>query len=586
MRNGSKKHTFTRMIHLMVAAMICVVIVNALAGVVVILTARNEISKNADAVISSVTEKIVSTLKTAEQTMLDELSYDTDITRLTKSGGIDNIEYVEQYMMTTRLKRILESLQNQYAFMLNYVIYIPETDVTITSCKDSDDYLMWYEIEEDMKNYVLSCTKEFRYDTGTQWQAAQIAGYDFLIKYYRMDERYMFCYISLDSMLNSSAFSEGSMKTQLYLLDHAGNYAIGDHRIDFSQIYESGTEIRFLSGQIIGCQELSGTEFYMGIIAEGYSRIIYVLVFQLIIGTILAVASIGCVLLVLYIRKTIISPIQQFSENIEKLKADDTYSVATHYQINELGSASQLLAEMVNKIKGLKIDIYEKTLQEQKIQTDFLSLQIEPHFYLNCLNIIYNLAELERYREIQVLSKCVSDYLRYIFRHHDDMVRFKDELEHIRKYLEIQRIRYKGGFNVQISAKDDVMEALMPPLVIQTFVENAIKHTVDWEEEIEISLKADKVIVDNQTYIAVSIEDSGEGFSEDILGMLTAGKDISQGDQRIGIMNAIRRLELVYGGMAVIRFYNHEPHGAGVFIRIPYDMPGKDEGFVSQTDVH
>lgn len=150
-----------------------------------------------------------------------------------------------------------------------------------------------------------------------------------------------------------------------------------------------------------------------------------------------------------YIRKTVIKPIQTFSDNLEKLEQDENYAVATHYQINELGKASELLADMVGKIKGLKINIYEKTLEEQKIQMDFLSLQIEPHFYLNCLNIIYNLAELEKYREIQTLSRCVSDYLRYIFKHHNDMVRFGDELGHIRKYLEIQKIRYRNGFDMK-----------------------------------------------------------------------------------------------------------------------------------------
>ena len=149
---------------------------------------------------------------------------------------------------------------------------------------------------------------------------------------------------------------------------------------------------------------------------------------------------------------------------------------------------------------------------------------------------------------------------------------FGDELEHIKKYLEIQKIRYRNGFDVTLDISEDVLFAIVPPLFVQTFVENAIKHTVNWDEEIRISLSAHLMeTTDGMKCVEVIIEDSGEGFDAEILRKLQNDEDISEGEKRIGMMNAIRRLKLSYGDRAAIRFYNCVPHGAGVYIRIPFE---------------
>ena len=113
---------------------------------------------------------------------------------------------------------------------------------------------------------------------------------------------------------------------------------------------------------------------------EGYEQVVHYLGLQIFIGVFLIVVGIASIWLVLYIRRTVLVPIQTFSENVTKLKSDESYSVATYYQINELGKASELLADMVGKIKGLKINIYEKTLEEQRIQTISCPYRLSPIF--------------------------------------------------------------------------------------------------------------------------------------------------------------------------------------------------------------
>jgi sensor histidine kinase YesM len=228
------------------------------------------------------------------------------------------------------------------------------------------------------------------------------------------------------------------------------------------------------------------------------------------------------------------------------------------------------MKEMVSKVKGLKIDIYEKTLEQQKTKMDFLTLQIEPHFYLNCLNIIFNMAQMEDYQNIQKLSTCVSEYLRYIFRIGENMVTIKDELNHIEKYLEIQKIRYRNGFDTSIQIEENILNAKIPPLILQTFVENVIKHAVTLEEPVSLMITGSKEGSTGEEKVVIYIEDTGEGFDKNILDKLQSGIDISESDKRIGVMNAISRLHLAFPMEADISFYNRESGGAAVKISFPY----------------
>lgn len=230
-----------------------------------------------------------------------------------------------------------------------------------------------------------------------------------------------------------------------------------------------------------------------------------------------------------------VRPIDLFNQNIERLKLDEQYTVDTYYQINELGDASELMADMVSKDKRIKIAIYEKTLKQQKTKMDFLSLLIKPHFYLNCLSIIYSMAQIGDYIQIQKLTSCVSEYLCYIFKSHKQMVTFAEELAHVEKYLAIQKMRYRNGFDIHIDIKEEVLEVKLPPIIVQTFVENAIKHTITWEDDIELFLLGEKIMQDGIEIAVIRIEDTGEGFENVILHKLQNHQDISEGEMRIGI---------------------------------------------------
>ncbi len=580
MKNTAKNYDFSKLIRWIAITFAIVILLNFSISFLAMYSASREVENLADNIINSSVREMNNVLTSVDQLLTSEISYDTDIELLANegTGSVKPLTTHEKYLITKRLKKTLESWASQQAFTVNYMIFIPDKDITIHSCYNEKSYLAWYDNGDAVKEYLLENTSSQRYISASFWELAKIKDRYHMTKYYRMDNYYMISWIDIQDFIENSVFEGFGDQSYLIFIDSDGqpvnNQAVLETgNIDFSQYERNERELSTFRGRIVAKEELDGASFTLGLIIGGYQQVVRYLELQIFIGVLLGLGGIGYLWLIFYIRRTVLVPIQTFSENVTKLQSDENYSVATYYQINELGKASELLADMVGKIKGLKISIYEKTLEEQRIQTDFLSLQIEPHFYLNCLNIIYNLAELEKYKEIQTLSRCVSDYLRYIFKKHDDVVLFGDELEHIKKYLEIQKIRYRNGFNVTLDISEDVLCAVVPPLFVQTFVENAIKHTVNWDEEIRVSLSAHIVeSSDAMQCVEVIIEDSGEGFDGEILRKLQNDEDISEGEKRIGIMNAIRRLKLSYGDRAAIRFYNCAPHGAGVYIRIPFEI--------------
>ena len=493
--------------------------------------------------------------------MLSEVGYDRDLDTLLVAT-LDKKKKIDEVTITTRIKSMIRNWSRELSYPVNYAIYFPDSKTVINDYENLDEYVLWRNIQKEMLGKLDNL------DFKSGWNIVELNGKYYFLDIISNNRRYMFAYIGVEEIVKS-------LQSEFYGQDYY--IAIADQE---DQVYHHQEELA--KDNITPSSELSGTvrtnffkqmlvmkqsvadDIDLFMVIHNYNSVLKTFWFQLVL-VLLMIGVVSIVLGILrFVNKTVLRPIQAFNENLETLKNEEVYDVATHYQINELGNASKLMSEMVGRIKGLKIDIYEKTLEQQKTQMDFLTLQIEPHFYLNCLNIIYNMAQMEQYKEIQRLSNCVSEYLRYIFKSRECFATVKDELEHINKYLEIQKIRYGNCFESRISMDDRILNMELPPLVIQTFVENSLKYTINWEDDIELSITG---TVDEEAIIV--IEDTGEGFAPEILYKLQNNIDISEGDRRIGIMNAVSRMKLAFGNEASITFYNSKKGGAGVEIRFP-----------------
>lgn len=313
--------------------------------------------------------------------------------------------------------------------------------------------------------------------------------------------------------------------------------------------------------------------FYPQIILSKFRAYEKIILLQFIL--VLAVLLVAVILFtsIFYMKKHVLTPIKLFLENLAHL--DDSAETISLKDTNllELEQANSQFKNLMRQIKKLKIDIYEKELEKQKTMMNYLQLQIRPHFFLNCLNTIYSMAQTQLYEEIMKMSMITSNYFRYIFQNTQDLVPVKNELEHIKNYMEIQKMRYGDTFSYEIHAEEGTENIRIPPILIQTFIENAIKHSNTFDDPIIIRTDIAWMTAGGNSHenIQIQVMDTGCGFSEDILQSLNSAIPLEpQNGHRIGITNAIQRLNLLYGqGEVVITFSNLPSGGACVTILLP-----------------
>jgi len=195
------------------------------------------------------------------------------------------------------------------------------------------------------------------------------------------------------------------------------------------------------------------------------------------------------------------------------------------------------------------------TLQAQlaDARLDALRMQINPHFLFNTLHAISALVERDPAGVRRMIAR-LSELLRYtVDSHGADEVTLRDELSFLRRYIEIMEIRFQGRLHVETNVPDEALEALVPNLILQPIVENALEHgvsKVDGEGRIEIAATRD------DENLLLTVRDNGAGVGETHAG--------------VGLTNTRERLAQLYGDAAGFRLTNADGGGTLASVFIPF----------------
>jgi signal transduction histidine kinase len=206
--------------------------------------------------------------------------------------------------------------------------------------------------------------------------------------------------------------------------------------------------------------------------------------------------------------------------------------------------------------KGEEATVRE-TVTEKELTVAKLSLlhaQVEPHFLYNTLASAQVLTRSDPARADEMLGHLIAYLRKSLPRTEASISTLGEELERARAYLEILRIRMGERLKVQIQVPDALKSVPMPPMMLQTLVENAVKHGL----EPELAGGTVWIIareVDGK--VAVSVADDGRGFS-------TEG-----GGTAIGLNNVRERLRLAYGDAASFSIVSNFPKGVAATITVP-----------------
>ena len=211
---------------------------------------------------------------------------------------------------------------------------------------------------------------------------------------------------------------------------------------------------------------------------------------------------------------------------------------------------------------------YEKDIKMYQAELDNLKLQVNPHMLLNAFNMIYSLAQTKNYECIQEYSLYLVDYFRYVLKESGDLVSLEKEMRFVESYVGLQKICFPGGFSYVYKIEESCLDALVPPLLIQNFVENAMKYALIPGQTIEILINIRK----EGDKLLISICDTGRGIKEEILKCLQTGEMYldKMGRKHIGVWNCRRRMEVFYEEETQLSIMSKEGEGTQVWLELPY----------------
>jgi two-component system LytT family sensor kinase len=214
----------------------------------------------------------------------------------------------------------------------------------------------------------------------------------------------------------------------------------------------------------------------------------------------------------------------------------------------------------------LRIDAAELKAELGAARLSALKMQLQPHFLFNTLNAIVVLIRQNRTVDAEEMLTRLSDLLRAVL---DDAetqeVPLRRELDCVRLYLAIEKVRFGSRLHTEVSASADTLDAAVPHMGLQPLVENAVRHGVGRRSAPgAIHLSARKV----ESVLQIRIADNGPG----------PGSPRAPNETGIGLANTRARLKQLYGDTATLRIEDGDPCGAVVTIEIPYRClpPGSD----------
>ncbi|MDR9853127.1 histidine kinase [Paenibacillus sp. VCA1] len=306
--------------------------------------------------------------------------------------------------------------------------------------------------------------------------------------------------------------------------------------------------------------------------------------------------GIAMLLLFRLVTNNILLPLKKLMSFMNNIRRGDLDKLKTRISLQgyaEITVMSTGLNSMLDKVDHLTHQLletnamlYEAELENKKSELTFLRSQINPHFLYNTLEMVKGMAAVRGGHEIRDIAKSLGQIFRYSIKG-ENVVTLETEMGIVDSYMQIQQIRFGGRFHVRYELQDEAMQCLIPKMILQPIVENAVFHGLELKEQPGTLTIRGNVRDDRELVLAV--EDDGLGMEPERLAQVRDAlhrqeRDIgSRGEPRvssIGLANVNNRIKLTYGeeyGLEV-----ESALGKGTKIRL--SMPARRNVHVQSID--
>ena len=246
-----------------------------------------------------------------------------------------------------------------------------------------------------------------------------------------------------------------------------------------------------------------------------------------------------CLIGIWFVLRLWIKPLRDLQATILKVGSGHSDLRANETGSPELVDLARQFNIMLDRIDQLMIAVKEEEQNVRKYELQALSSQINPHFLYNTLDTIVWMAEFNDSKRVVEVTKSLAKYFRLALNQGHEQISLKDEIDHVRQYLFIQKQRYGEKSQYEIKELKQYDDYKIPKLILQPLVENAIYHGI---KEMNCQGMIRVSVSENDTQLIVSIYDNGRGF---VASETTNATLVRLGG--VGLKNVDQRLQLQFG---------------------------------------
>lgn len=292
----------------------------------------------------------------------------------------------------------------------------------------------------------------------------------------------------------------------------------------------------------------------------------YGMVWTILVGCLLVSLAVS-----LYRSHQLAAPLTQLSQAMDTFDGMDYAPLAVDSGVTEIDSLSNSFNHMAGEISSLMDAVTEKERQKRVAEMNFLRAQINPHFLYNMLFSIRCTVEIGKEQQAVRMIEAFTDLLKTTLRSTGDEITLSEEFENTRKYLVVQKMRYGEKTNFEMDMAEDTARCMVPSLILQPIVENAIFHGLEAKEDARTVVVASTVEGED---LVLTVTDDGAGMDPEALKKLmdrihASGHGEKRQTDSIGLANVHERIRLNYGESYGIGIQSALGIGTTVTLRLP-----------------
>lgn len=249
-------------------------------------------------------------------------------------------------------------------------------------------------------------------------------------------------------------------------------------------------------------------------------------------------------------------PIEEVAEMSKKLENADMDLRTPSSNFVELDAIKESIVNLLDQKSNLEKEKANQVMEKERALFQFYQLQTRSHFFINCLKSLFNMTEKGDKGKMQTMIMAFSNHLRYTFRDGMQEVALSEELHEISDYLRIISLDAAMPVIMTCNVPDSLMDVFVPPLIIQTFLENTYKYNGKSEGSVTFSVDVSEATLDGEEYIRIRTMDNGVGYPPELLRIINSEPEGSFDTYNVGLNNLKRRVKIMYKNKCQFAFYN------------------------------